>query len=67
MKMFTFTQMILESDSSTARVLLLMGIPGHFVFILLIWQFTADHIQLSYPFVTLYLIAALIQVDCLSL
>ncbi|CAF0825967.1 unnamed protein product [Adineta ricciae] len=54
-----------KSDSSTTRVLLLMSIPGHLIFILLIWQFTMDHIHLSYSFVTLYLVAALIQIGIL--
>ncbi|CAF0806451.1 unnamed protein product [Adineta steineri] len=51
-----------QNNSSTARVLLSLVIPGHLTFIFLIWQFTADHFRLSFPFIILYLIAALIQV-----
>lgn len=57
-----------ENGSSTTRVLLSMVIPGHLTFILIIWQLAVDQIELTWPFVCLYLFAALIQVgDCSSL
>ena len=48
--------------SSTTRVLLSMVIPGHLTFILIIWQLAMDEVELTWPFVLLYLIAALTQV-----
>jgi len=40
-----------------------MAIPGHLTFVLIIWRLTTDHTRLSFLFIFLYLIAALIQVE----
>lgn len=39
-----------------------MTIPGQLTFALLIWRLAADHTRLSFLFICLYLMAALIQV-----
>ena len=56
----------LENNSSTTRVLLFMTIPGHLTFAVLIWRLAADHTRLSFLFICLYLMAALIQVKILE-
>lgn len=56
---------LLENTSSTTRVLLFMTIPGHLIFVLIIWQLAIDYTRLSLLFLFLYLIAALIQVKIL--
>ncbi|CAF3273454.1 unnamed protein product [Rotaria socialis] len=54
-----------QNNASTTRVLLLMAIPGHLVFVSIIWRSAADHHAFSFIFVLLYLLAALIQVAIL--
>ncbi|CAF0934245.1 unnamed protein product [Rotaria sp. Silwood1] len=51
--------------SCIVRLLLFMAIPGHLTFLFIIWQLAANHIQISFLFISLYLIAALIQVAVL--
>lgn len=43
-----------------------MAIPGHLVFISIIWRLATDHIEFSIIFLILYISAALIQVNLLS-
>ncbi|CAF4392216.1 unnamed protein product, partial [Adineta steineri] len=54
-----------ESNSSTTRVLLFLAIPGHLTFVFIISRLATDQTRLSFVFVFLYLIAALIQVAIL--
>ncbi|XP_053150963.1 solute carrier family 41 member 3 isoform X2 [Hemicordylus capensis] len=49
-------------NSRAARVLILLVIPGHLVFLYIISLFKAGHIPLSVTFVMFYLLAALLQV-----
>lgn len=48
--------------STTARVLMLMVIPGHLVFTYGIRFFNAGHTSVTAMFLTFYLLAAVIQV-----
>ncbi|CAF0932493.1 unnamed protein product [Adineta steineri] len=54
-----------KSNSSTTRVLLFLAIPGHLTFVFIISRLATDQTRLSFVFVFLYLIAALIQVAIL--
>lgn len=49
-------------SSTTTRVLLGMVIPGHLTFVFIIWRLAIENTQLSFLFIFLYLLAALIQV-----
>ncbi|KAJ9581568.1 hypothetical protein L9F63_023251, partial [Diploptera punctata] len=49
----------------TTRVLMLMVIPGHMIFIYTIRCMKAGHTSLTFMFVTVYLIAAMLQVAAL--
>ena len=53
----------LDKGSSVARVLLFLAIPGHFTFILLIIRLATNPVRISFLFIFLYLMAALIQVS----
>ncbi|CAF2965347.1 unnamed protein product [Rotaria sp. Silwood2] len=54
-----------NNASCIVRLLLFMAIPGHLTFLLIIWQLAANHNQITFLFIFLYLIAALIQVAIL--
>ncbi|XP_053496878.1 solute carrier family 41 member 2 [Ictalurus furcatus] len=49
-------------NNRTARVLLLLAIPGHVVFLLIIYLMQGANTSPTPTFITLYLVAALIQV-----
>jgi solute carrier family 41 len=46
----------------TTRVLMLMVVPGHLLFMLIIHLFEAGHTTMTIQFTLIYLTAALIQV-----
>uniref|UniRef100_A0ACB8EHK2 Uncharacterized protein n=1 Tax=Sphaerodactylus townsendi TaxID=933632 RepID=A0ACB8EHK2_9SAUR len=48
-------------NSKSARVLILLVIPGHLVFLYIIHVLQGGHISLTFNFVSFYLIAALLQ------
>ncbi|XP_063147753.1 solute carrier family 41 member 3 isoform X2 [Candoia aspera] len=52
-------------NSKSARVLILLVIPGHLVFLYTIHLLQAGHTALTFTFVAFYLIAALLQVGIL--
>ncbi|XP_048346282.1 solute carrier family 41 member 3 isoform X2 [Sphaerodactylus townsendi] len=52
-------------NSKSARVLILLVIPGHLVFLYIIHVLQGGHISLTFNFVSFYLIAALLQVGIL--
>ncbi|XP_060095652.1 solute carrier family 41 member 3 isoform X1 [Heteronotia binoei] len=52
-------------NSKSARVLILLVIPGHLVFLYTIHVLQGGHISLTFSFVSFYLIAALLQVGIL--
>ncbi|XP_055353743.1 solute carrier family 41 member 1-like isoform X2 [Paramacrobiotus metropolitanus] len=52
-------------NARTARVLLLMLIPGHLLFLCLISWLQAGHTSLTPKFITVFILAALIQVSAL--
>ncbi|KAM9655818.1 solute carrier family 41 member 3 isoform 3-T6 [Morphnus guianensis] len=54
-----------EVNSKSARVLFLLVIPGHLVFLYTIHLLQGGHTSLSFTFVMLYLTAALLQVGIL--
>ncbi|XP_062441717.1 solute carrier family 41 member 3 isoform X2 [Rhea pennata] len=54
-----------EVNSKSARVLFLLVIPGHLVFLYTIHLLQGGHTSLSFTFVILYLTAALLQVGIL--
>lgn len=53
-----------EVNSKSARVLFLLVIPGHLVFLYTIHLLQGGHTSLSFTFVMFYLTAALLQVNC---
>ena len=56
----------LGGHSRTARVLLMMVIPGHLIFSYTISCLQAGHTSFTPIFMTIYLIAALLQVIILN-
>ncbi|KAH0630179.1 hypothetical protein JD844_012886 [Phrynosoma platyrhinos] len=52
-------------NSKSARVLILLVIPGHLVFLYTIHIFQAGHTALTFTFVAFYLMAAVLQVGIL--
>ncbi|XP_077181482.1 solute carrier family 41 member 3 isoform X3 [Paroedura picta] len=52
-------------NSKSARVLILLVIPGHLVFLYTIHVLQGGHISLTFSFVSFYLIAAFLQVGIL--
>ncbi|XP_064012134.1 solute carrier family 41 member 3 isoform X2 [Pogoniulus pusillus] len=63
--MAVFTPVINEVNSKSARVLFLLVIPGHLVFLYTIHLLQGGHTSLSFTFVMFYLTAALLQVGIL--
>lgn len=55
----------LEVNSKSARVLFLLVVPGHLVFLYTIHLLQGGHTSLSFTFVMFYLTAALLQVGIL--
>ncbi|KAG8430647.1 hypothetical protein GDO86_020212 [Hymenochirus boettgeri] len=49
-------------NSKSARVLFLLVVPGHLVFLYTIHLLQGGHTSLTYLFITFYLVAALLQV-----
>ena len=47
----------------TARVLLMMVVPGHLVFVYVIYQTDSGHVSITPFFIAGYLVACLIQVS----
>ncbi|XP_041349862.1 solute carrier family 41 member 1-like [Gigantopelta aegis] len=52
-------------DSKAARVLLLLVVPGHLIFMSVIYSMPAGHTTITASFVGVYLLAALLQVTIL--
>ncbi|RLV99470.1 hypothetical protein DV515_00009752 [Chloebia gouldiae] len=63
--MAVFTPVINGVNSKSARVLFLLVIPGHLVFLYTIHLLQGGHTSLSFTFVMFYLAAALLQVGIL--
>ena len=55
---FSFTGI----ESRTARVLMLLVVPGHLIFMVTIYSIQSERSTLTFEFVALYLLAAFIQV-----
>lgn len=56
-----------NNEATTARILLVLAIPGHALFLFIITKVDAGHIQIHIFFTLSYLIAAFIQVSPLFL
>ncbi|XP_061474391.1 solute carrier family 41 member 3 isoform X2 [Rhineura floridana] len=63
--MAVFTPVINGVNSKSTRVLILLVIPGHLLFLYTIHFFEAGHTALTFTFVTFYLMAAVLQVGIL--
>lgn len=55
--------MVTGGHARTARVLLMMVIPGHLIFSYTISYIQAGHTSFTPIFITIYLIAAMLQVN----
>ncbi len=49
----------------TARLLIVMAIPGHIIYIITIRLIKYNEVSLTVPFITMYLLVALVQVSIL--
>ena len=55
--------LFLGGHSKTARVLLLMSIPGHIIFLAIITNLKAGHTSTTARFVCVYIVAGFVQVS----